>query len=297
MQKIIPCLWFDNNAEEAAKFYVSLFRDSKILESTFYDEAGSKASGMEIGSLLTISFKLNGMEFIGLNGGPVFKFNPSVSFFAYAKSIKEVDVLYEKLSKDGEIMMPLDKYPFSERYAFFKDRFGVSWQVMLSDTEQKIVPCLLFVGEKCTKAKDAVTLYTNLFKDSKVLHMEYYGKNAPAKEGSVMYSSFLIGGMKFSAMDGPGEHKFDFNESVSFLVKCKDQEEVDYFWDEFTKKGEESMCGWLKDEFGVSWQIVPDEFFSLVNGKDKEKAGRAAAAMMKMKKLDLGKLRDAYDGK
>ncbi|MCM2326240.1 MAG: VOC family protein, partial [Candidatus Woesearchaeota archaeon] len=258
MQKIIPFLWFDDNAEEAAKFYVSLFNDSNIQGTQRYDEVSAKPSGKKPGSVMTVSFKINGMEFGGINGGPLFKLNPSVSFFTYGKTVKEVDELYHKLSKEGEVMMPLDRYPFSERYAFFKDKFGVSWQVMLSKDEKQIVPCLLFVNKKCGKAEDAVKLYTKLFDGSKILDMQRYGKEMPGMEGKIMYSSFMIGGMKFAAMDGPGEHKFDFNESSSFLVRCKDQEEADYFWDEFTKKGEESMCGWLKDEFGVSWQIVPD---------------------------------------
>jgi predicted 3-demethylubiquinone-9 3-methyltransferase (glyoxalase superfamily) len=295
MQKIIPFLWFDGNAEEAAEFYVSLFKGSNILGTQSYDEVSSKPSGKKPGSIMTVSFKLDGMEFGGINGGPIFKINPSVSFFAYAKTMKEVDELYEKLSKDGEVMMPLDRYPFSERYAFLKDRFGVSWQVMHSKDESQIVPCLLFVNKRCGKAEDAVKSYTRLFADSKILGMQRYGKEMPGMEGKVMYSSFMLDGVKFAAMDGPGEHNFDFNESNSFLVRCKDQVEADYFWDSFTKKGEESMCGWLKDEFGVSWQIVPDGLDEMLNGKDKEKSQKAMAAMFQMKRLDIKKIREAYD--
>ncbi len=296
MQKIVPFLWFDDNAEEAAKFYVSIFKDSKILGSQRYDEVSSVPSGKKPGSVMTISFELKGIEFGAINGGPIFRLNPSVSFFAYAKTVKEVDSLYSKLSKDGEVMMALDKYPFSERYAFFKDRFGVSWQVMLGD-EESIIPCLLFVNKKCGKAESAVKLYTKLFSDSKVIHMQKYGKEMPGMEGKVMFSSFMIEGMNFSAMDGPGEHKFDFNESNSFLIRCWDQEEADNFWDSFTKKGEESMCGWLKDEFGVSWQVVPDGLDELISGKDKVKSQRAMAAMFQMKRLDIRKIKEAYEGK
>lgn len=160
--KISPCLWFDTQAEEAANFYVSVFKNSKILDISHYDEASSKASGMPAGSVLTVLFELNGQKFMGLNGGPVFK----------------------------------------------------------------------------------------------------------------------------------------FTEAISLMVDCKDQEEIDYYWNALTADGgQESVCGWLKDKYGLSWQIVPAEWEKLMNNKDKEKAGRAMKAMLGMTKLDIAELKRAFEGK
>jgi predicted 3-demethylubiquinone-9 3-methyltransferase (glyoxalase superfamily) len=158
MQKITTCLWFDNQAEEAAKFYTSVFENSKIGATSRYDEAGSKVSGMPVGSVMTTTFELEGRNFMALNGGPLFK----------------------------------------------------------------------------------------------------------------------------------------FNESISLVVNCKDQEEVDYYSDKLTSGGgQESMCGWLKDKFGLSWQIVPDELGKLMQSKEPGKAQRVMAALLKMRKLDIKALRNA----
>lgn len=155
MQKVVPCLWFDKNAEEAAKFYVSLFDNASIREITRYNNASSKASGMPVGSVMTVTFEIDGQEFMGLNGGPIFK----------------------------------------------------------------------------------------------------------------------------------------FNEAVSFIIKCPDQAEVDRLWNALIKNGgEESVCGWLKDKYGLSWQIVPDQLELLLLDPDKEKVEAVTAALMEMKKIDIGKL-------
>ena len=162
MQKITPFLWFDNQAEDAAKFYTSVFKNSKIGKILRYDEASAKAAGRPVGSVLTIEFEIEGQKFTALNGGPQFK----------------------------------------------------------------------------------------------------------------------------------------FNESVSFVVNCKTQEEVDYFWEKLTAGGgQESECGWLKDKFGVSWQVTPIVLIDMLNDKDPKKAGRVMKAMMQMQKIEINKLKAAYAGK
>jgi predicted 3-demethylubiquinone-9 3-methyltransferase (glyoxalase superfamily) len=161
MQKITPFLWFDNQAEEAAKFYTSVFKNSKIGRILRYDEASAKAAGGAVGSVLTVEFEIEGQKFTALNGGPQFK----------------------------------------------------------------------------------------------------------------------------------------FNESVSFVVNCKTQEEVDYFWEKLTAGGgQESECGWLKDKFGVSWQVTPTVLIEMLNDKDPKKAGRVMKAMMQMQKIEINKLKAAYVG-
>jgi predicted 3-demethylubiquinone-9 3-methyltransferase (glyoxalase superfamily) len=162
MQKITPCLWFDTQAEEAVNFYTSIFKDSKILTTSRYDEASAKVSGQPAGSILTISFELNGQRFLALNGGPLFK----------------------------------------------------------------------------------------------------------------------------------------FTEAVSFIIDCADQAEVDHFWSKLTGDGgQEVQCGWLKDKFGVSWQVVPSVLNTLLSDPDPDKAGRVMKAMLEMKKIDIQGLQNAYDNK
>lgn len=293
MQKITPFLWFDNNAEEAASFYTSLFKNSSIGATVRYGDSGPGPKG----SVMTIAFKLNGQDFAAINGGPVFKFTPAVSLFTYCKTEQEINTLFEKLSAGGEIMMPLAKYPFSEKYAFFKDKYGLAWQLILSNNKEHIAPCLLFVGKNLGKAKAAVEFYVKVFKHAKIDHMQLYEKEDNGnKIGTVMHSSFFIEGQEFISMDGAGPHKFSFNESLSFVVNCDTQEEIDYFWKELTKGGAEAECGWLKDQFGVSWQITPTILPKLMQGnKDAEKANRVMKAILQMKKIDIAKLQQASE--
>jgi len=130
-QKISPCLWFDDNAEEAVKFYTSIFPNSKIREVVPYTV--ETPSNKPIGSVMTVSFELDGYSFLGLNGGPYFKPNPSISFHVKCETKDEVDTIWEKLSENGKVLMPLDKYPFSERYGWLKDKYGISWQLITPD--------------------------------------------------------------------------------------------------------------------------------------------------------------------
>jgi predicted 3-demethylubiquinone-9 3-methyltransferase (glyoxalase superfamily) len=281
MQKIEPCIWFDSNAEEAAQFYVSVFKNSKILRTSYFDKAGAEISGQPEGSVLTVNFELDGYKMTGLNGGPIFKPTPAISFLV---STDDVDGLYENLSRDGEIMMELGKYGWSERYAFIKDRFGVSWQLMKSD-KHSIVPALLFVGKSLGQAEDAVKYYTHMFK-GKIENLQH-------QEGKklVLFCSFRLEDQEFAAMDGEGPHQFGFTEGNSFVVKCKDQAEIDYFWQMSAHK-ESEQCGWLKDKFGVSWQIVPEEMDKLISGPNGEKG---MAAMLKMHKINIAALKAASE--
>jgi predicted 3-demethylubiquinone-9 3-methyltransferase (glyoxalase superfamily) len=295
LKLITTNLWFDKNAEEAVNFYTSLFPNSKINSTSRFGKEGFEHHGMTEGTVMTIEFEMEGHKFTALNGGPVFKFNESVSFFVYCESNERIEFLYKKLSEDGSINMPLDKYDWSEKYAWVKDKFGVSWQLDVDkiNSPQKIVPSLLFVNDKVTKVKEAVDLYKNIFPNSKLLFSMPY----PGDESNLLFAQFSLNGNLFNAMSGQGEHNFDFNEAVSFIIRCDSQDEVDYYWAKLTDEGSESMCGWLKDKFGVSWQVVPTEMFKYIGGSDKEKSSKAMNAMFKMKKLDLETLRKAYEGK
>jgi predicted 3-demethylubiquinone-9 3-methyltransferase (glyoxalase superfamily) len=273
---IYPCLWFDNNSKEAAEYYCTVFENSKIISQ----------------SPMVVIYELNGMKFMNLNGGDNFKINPSVSFFISCLDKNAVDEKWNRLSEGAKTLMPLDKYDWSERYGWLQDKYGVTWQIMLDDkaVEEKIIPSFLFTGKQFGKAEEAIKLYTSVFPASSVDTLLYYAEGDP-NAGKVLYADFTLNGHKFIAMDGPGEHNYTFNEGISVVVDCKDQKEIDYYWNKLTEGGEESMCGWLRDKFGVSWQIVPVVLGKLMN--DAQKGPRVVQAFMKMKKFDISALENA----
>jgi predicted 3-demethylubiquinone-9 3-methyltransferase (glyoxalase superfamily) len=275
---IYPCIWFDGQAKAAADFYCSLFPSSRIITDT----------------PMVVTWELFGKPFMGLNGGPQFKVNPSISFFVLAPTIAETERIWDALMAGGQAMMPLDKYDWSEKYGWLRDRFGVTWQIMVSDqngAKATVTPSFLFTGERFGQAENAMKFYTGLFDNSRIKDIIPFPDEDP-NAGKVLYSEFTLGGYDLIAMDGPGEHGYTFNEGVSFVVECEDQAEIDYFWDRMTADGgEESMCGWLKDKFGVSWQIIPAILPQLMN--DPERGQRVVDAFLKMKKFDIESLVNA----
>jgi len=286
-QKITPFLWFDSQAEEAAGFYTSVFPGSKTGKIQRQGDA-----------VLTVQFFLSGQEFSALNGGSMFTFNPSVSFYAVCESEAEIDAAWAKLSKGGKALMPLDKYPWGEKYGWVQDKYGLSWQLALgkiSEVGQKISPVLMFTDKQQGKAGEAIDLYTSLFENSGLNLIARYeeGEGDPAA-GTIKHAQFRLDGNIFMAMDSSIMHGFGFNEAISFVVHCETQSEVDYFWEKLTADGgEEMMCAWLKDKYGVVWQIVPDELIRLIFDPDPARAQRAAGAMMQMRKIDIEKVRQA----
>ncbi len=298
MQKISPFLWFDKQAEEAAKFYTTVFNNSKMGGTTKYNDASAAASGMPPGSVMTASFEIDGYSFTAINGGPVFKINPSVSFFVHSKSEQEINDLWENLSDGGKVLMDLNKYDWSKKYGWVEDKFGVSWQLMLmeNDFEQNIVPSLLFTGEKFGKANEVMNFYTSVFKNAKVDSVFKYGAElSPENPEALMFADFKLEGSKFAVMDGAGEHNFQFNEAVSFVINCDDQKELDHYWDKLSEGGDPKaqMCGWLKDKYGVSWQVVPSALPRLLS--DGKKSQKVMEHVLKMKKLDISTLEKAYN--
>lgn len=155
---------------------------------------------------------------------------------------------------------------------------------------QKIVQNLWFD----TEAEEAANFYTSIFKDSEVVNLSYYGEAGPRPAGMVLTVTFRLQDQEFTALNGGPD--FKFNESISFLVNCESQGEVDEFWEKLSEGGERGPCGWLKDKFGVSWQIVPTVLEKLLQDKDPEKANRVMKAMLQMKKLEIAALEEAYDG-
>lgn len=289
MQKITPFLWFDGKAEEAANFYTSTFKNSRIINIKHWGEG----SPFPKDQVMTATFEINRLKFYAFDAGPQFKINPSISFFMPCESETEIDSLWKKLMDGGIALMPLDKYPWSEKYGWCQDKFGVNWQLMMGKGEN-VMPSLMFTKNNSGKAEEAIKLYTSVFKNSEIKNISRYEKDEHDKEGYIKYAEFTLNNQTFAAMDSSGPHEFTFSEAISFYVDCKDQVEIDHFWNKLTADGgEESMCGWLKDKFGVSWQIVPPVLPELLNDKDKAKAGRVMQAMMKMKKIIIADIEKA----
>lgn len=297
-------MWFDKEATEAAEFYTSLIANSRIRNITKLHDTPS-------GDCDIVSFELSGQPFMAISAGPLFKFNPSVSFQIKCGTKDEVDAIWGKLSHGGKALMPLGAYPFSERFGWVGDKYGLSWQVIFvgeSEMRQRITPVLMFVGRVCGKAEEAVNFYTSVFKnspagakamaDTKADILARYGKGEePDKERTVKYAIFTLLGQEFGAMDSAYTHQFTFNEAISLNVRCDEQEEIDYYWGALSADPKAEQCGWLKDRFGLSWQIVPTIMNEMMGSNNGEKIARVTQVFLKMKKFDIDALKRAYEGK
>ncbi|SMC59620.1 VOC family protein [Moheibacter sediminis] len=277
--KMYPCLWFEGNAKEAAEFYISVFGEGKTTVDTS----------------MVVNFELSGQKFMGLNGGPEFKPTPSTSFMVVLEDKNELDKIYSQLADEGFVLMPLDKYDWSEKYSWVQDKFGISWQLMfgkLSDVHrQKFTPTLMFTQNQNGKAEEAMNFYMDLFPNSKSDGISKYQEGA--MEGNVMHAQFSLNGHLWMAMDGGTGHDFTFSEGISNVIEANTQEEIDLYWNAFAKEGKESMCGWIQDKFGVWWQIFPSIVEETMVNPDK--ASKAMEAVMKMKKFDLEAYKKAIE--
>lgn len=292
-QKIVPHLWFDKEAVAAAQYYVSIFPDSQITGTTLLRDTPS-------GDTDVVSFTLAGYAFQAISAGPLFKLNPSISFTVNCATAGEVDALWARLIDGGQALMPLDAYPFNPRFGWVQDRFGVSWQLAVSESnapgKPSITPSLLFVGANCGKAEEAIGFYTSIFPDATVGHVLRYGPDqAPDQEGTVMVADFYLAGQRFTVGDSAWPHAFAFNEAISFIVTCSDQAEIDHYWERLSAVPEAEQCGWLKDRHGLSWQIVPAAMEEMMLTGSPDQIARVTQAFLPMKKLDLAALITAFN--
>jgi len=301
MQRIVPHLWFDTQAEEAAKFYASVFPNSAV-ESvvTLHNTPG--------GDSVAVSFNVNGYRFQAISAGPLFTINPSISFMVNFDPSKLEDAeknlryAWANLSGGGEVLMPLDSYPFSPLYGWTQDRYGVSWQLMMSAPEGGdrpfITPALMFVGDLTGKAEEATDFYLSVFEGAeRGVISRYEAGQGPDVAGTVNYTDFTLEGQWFAAMDSALEHQFSFNEAVSLLVNCDSQDEIDRYWQRLSAVPEAEQCGWLKDKYGVSWQITSSAMDEMLVHGTPEQVDRVTQAFLPMKKLDVKTLEDAYHGR
>jgi len=292
-QKITSHLWFDKEAKEAAEFYTSIFKDSKIKDTTTIHNTPS-------GDTDIVTIEIMGQEFTLISAGPLFKFNPSVSFLVACQTKEELDAIWNELSKGGKPLMDLGTYLFSEKYGWIIDKYGLSWQLMFFGDfpiKQKITPTLMFVGKVAGKAEEAINFYVSLFHNAKVSDIARYGRGEePDIEGTVKHANFTLEGQEFSAMDSALEHKFAFNEAISLMVNCETQQEIDYYWEKLSADPKAEVCSWLKDKYGLSWQVVPNIMDEMMRDKDEKRKARVTEAFLKMKKLDIETLQKAYRG-
>jgi len=300
MREIIPNLWFDGRAEEAAEVYASLFENGRIGRVTRYGKAGFEIHGQPEGRVMTVELTLADRTFIALNGGPFFKFTPAISFLVACRTKAEVAALWEALNAGGTTMMELGEYPFSELYGWTVDRFGLSWQVMSTagrETAQKIVPTLMYSGAVCGRAEEAVRAYAAIFGGSAVGDILRYGADeAPDREGTIKHVDFALEGRRYAAMDSARVGDVPFNEAVSLMIECETQAEIDLFWAKLGHGGDPAaqQCGWLKDRFGVSWQVSPKILGEMLHDPDPARVERVTRAFLRMKKFDIAELIRAF---
>ncbi len=275
---IYPCLWMDGTAKEAAEHYCTIFEEAKILST----------------NPMVTMFSLFGKKIMALNGGPMYKITPAVSFSIHCSHEEEIKEYWNALSTDGFEMMPLDKYDWAEKYGWVKDKFGMTWQLFFrpeTNQDQKLNCSLLLTDGNFGKAKTALDYYCTIFPSS-AIEIEDTGT---ASDGSGMqflrFGQANISGETISAMDGEGAHKINFTEGLSLVVECETQKEIDHYWLALSAGGSEGRCGWLKDQFGVSWQIVPTILGRLMSDPQKQEA--VMQVVMKSTKFVITDLEEA----
>ena len=297
--KIVPHLWFDHEAVEAATFYASVFPRSEV-------EHVGKLPGTPSGDCDVVAFHIHGQPFLAISAGPLFTRNPSVSFIVnfdpgrMQDAAGSLEQVWARLSERGTVRMPLGAYPFSKRYGWVEDRYGVSWQLILTDPSGEerpfVVPSLLFCGKAAGQAEKAIEHYVQVFGDARRgATVRYPEGMGPDRAGTLMFADFRLGDTWLAAMDSARMHGFGFNEAISLLVQCEDQAELDRLWAGLSADPASEQCGWLKDRFGVSWQVAPRELQRMVRQGTPEQVAALVQAFLPMRKLDVATLRRAFE--
>lgn len=290
MQKIVPHLWFSTEAKAATQWYTSLFPDSKIISIRTLTDTPS-------GDCDTVSFTLANQEFMAISAGPYFKLNPAISLFVDCKDEQESDQLWHALADGGEILMPYQSYDWAKKYGWLQDKFGVSWQISVNGDKsaaQKITPALLFTQKVAGQAQNAIKKYTSIFPDSHIDSLVHYEAGDGDNTDFLKHARFTLCGQHFIAMDSSMDHAFTFNEAVSLIVRCNDQAEIDSYWTQLSADPAAEQCGWLKDVFGVSWQIVPTVMDTMMAKGTQKQVAAVTQAFLKMKKFDIAQLQTAF---
>lgn len=294
-QRIVPNLWFSGNAEEGGNFYAQVFRGAKVGGIQRYPTEGLLDFQKELaGKPLTVDVELPDCKISLINAGNEFRPNGAGSFMinfdptSHDDAAAYLDQVHGALTEGGTELMPLGEYPFSKRYAWVEDRYGVNWQLMLTNPDGEprpfVIPSLMFCGPAQNKCAEAVEHYIATIPGSALGNrFDYVEETGPAKAGSVMFSDFQLAGQWFTAMDSGVDQPFTFTEGFSLMVTADGQDELDRIWSALSKVPESEQCGWCKDQFGLSWQVIPanlDELMSRPGSYEK---------LMSMHKIEIDK--------
>lgn len=292
MQRIVPNIWCQGSANDVGNFYAATFPDTSMEVTAFYPEEDLPDFQKDFaGQPLVVDVTVSGYQLRLINAGGEFRPTPAISFIINMDPSAhggeeltrgEIMRMWDALADGGQVRMALGEYPHSLLYGWVEDRFGVNWQLMLTDPAGEprplVVPQLLFTGAD-VQAQQAIELYTRRLPDSSPGMVVPQGDS-----GGVMYAEFTLAGQRFSAMDGGTIHDFTFSPGLSLEVDCTDQEEIDSLWEALSAVPEAEQCGWLVDRFGVSWQIVP------VNMGELMQRPGAYQRMLGMKKIVIADL-------
>ncbi len=286
MQKLTVNLWMQGTAEEAGEFYASALPEAKSeIESRYPTEGLLDFQQPFAGKALTVSVWVRGTKITLINAGGEFSPNTSISMILSFNSDERdaLDATWAALSEGGNVLMPLDAYPFSTRYGWVSDKYGVSWQLMEStepvQDAARVMPSLMFGGAAQNRAAEAIAYYSVVLGAKLDSAFPYGQATEVATAESLMFAQFSLGDDLVAAMDSGVAQDFSFTPGVSLEWPCEGQEEIDRVWDALSAVPEAEACGWLTDKFGVSWQIVPSNMGELM-----ERPG-AFEHMLGMKKL------------
>lgn len=272
--------------------------DAKNSADFYCDVFGGKITS---DTAVAISIEIFGQKIMLRNEGTRFEKNASISFTVVCETEQEAENYWEKLSQEGIVLMQLGEYPWSKKYGWVRDKFGVTWQIYLGVCRgQKIIPLLMFLHKNNGRAISAMNFYTRIFPNSSIgdilRYSEEIGDGKQEITGNVQHAHFVLDGYTFFCMDNSHPHKFNFNDEISIVVVTDNQEETDRFWKLLTSNGgEEGRCGWLKDRYGVSWQIVPQRLLELMDQcNNQKKIQSVAIAVQGMAKIVIEDLENAY---
>jgi predicted 3-demethylubiquinone-9 3-methyltransferase (glyoxalase superfamily) len=293
MQKITPFLWFEKDMDAVVNYYASIFPDVTTSDSGELENTPS-------GTVQMKNISIYGTRFDLMTAGPYLPFNPTVSFIINCESQDEAQGLWSKITVEGKELMPMQAYDFAPMFGWAQDKYGVSWQVMYMNGEkptEKIIPTLMFCGDVCGRAEEAMNFYASIFKDSHIDYVSHYDGSEPVNDerAKIKHAGFTLDHVRLSVLDSGRKSPLTFQQAISFVVYCDDQAEVDYYWEKLTDGGTEVQCGWLNDKFGFPWQIVPKRMTEMMSTGTPEQIARVTEAFMKMKKFDINTLEEAFN--
>ncbi|PYI38666.1 hypothetical protein CVS30_08900 [Arthrobacter psychrolactophilus] len=294
MQRIVPNIWCQGNAAEVGEFYSKVLPQTSAETTMSYPTEGLPDFQLPFaGKPLVVDVMVGGYQLRLINAGAEFRPTPAISFILNMDPLMfdggedqaraTLQEVWAAFSDGGQVRMELGVYPHSKLYGWVEDRFGVNWQLMLTDPAGEprpfVIPQLLFTGPTA-HAQEAMDLYTGLLPDSATTMVV---PHASASDG-IMFAEFMLAGQWFSAMDGGSIHDFTFTPGLSLELSCADQDEIDSVWEALSSVPEAEQCGWVVDRFGVSWQIVPQNMGELMLHPG------AYQRMLSMKKLIIAEL-------